>query len=178
MNSKRSMWQLFVGVAGVSLLVTNCTLKTDADDDNGGGSSNSNAGANNNAGATSTAGAGNTTSGDCSPVGKKINGCLCAGNVVSYQLCTSDGVYGACVCADTSNGGNSSGGASSYAGEAGARTAAASNGDAGACGDANVVYATCSDCLADRCKAEYDACDADPDCICAEVSTDWLRSRC
>src|SRR5437763_100257 len=105
MNSKHSMWKLFVGVAGLGFLVNNCTIKTATDD--------------------GSAGAGNTTSGECSPVGKKLSGCTCAGNLVSYQLCTSEGIYGECVCT-TGSAGASSGGASS----AGASSAGASNGGA------------------------------------------------
>src|SRR5450432_1762046 len=100
MNSMRSMWKLFVGVTGMGLLITNCTIKTDDDDAKAGASN-------------SSAGAGNAASGECSPVGKKFSGCTCAGNVVSYQVCTAEGIYGACVCNDTSAAGNSGGGASS-----------------------------------------------------------------
>lgn len=163
MNSKRSMWKLFVGLAGVSLLVTNCTIKTDSDE-NEGGASNSNAGATNNAGATSSAGAGNTTSGDCSPVGKRVNGCICSGDhSVSYQLCTSDGVYGACVCADTSYGGGSSGGASSYAGAGagGEPVDAAEAGAGGEAGGLNIDPTDCYSCLTQLCSEEWDACAAE-----------------
>ena len=146
MNSMRSMWKLFVGVAGMGLLITNCTIKTDD--------------------STSSAGAGNTASGECT-AGKKFSGCTCAGNVVSYQICTAEGIYGACVCDDTSAAGSSSGGASSAG--ATSTAGAAPIGDAGAGGEAPVVYATCEDCLADRCQKEFDACDADPNCISADV---------
>ncbi len=70
MNSKRSMWKVLLGVVGVGLLVTNCTLKTesDTDDDDTG----------------------------CTP-GKKKNGCVCSSdNSVSYQICKDDGTYDAC----------------------------------------------------------------------------------
>ena len=33
MNSKRSMWKVLLGVVGMGLLVTNCTIKTTDDDD-------------------------------------------------------------------------------------------------------------------------------------------------
>ena len=156
MNSVRSMWKLFVGVAGLGLLVNNCTIKTD---DSG------------------SAGAGNASSGACSPIGAKKSGCICAGNLTSYQLCTEEGIFGACVCDDVSVGGASSvaggtsyAGATSHAGTGGASSAgAAAVGDAGAGGDTNVVYATCEDCLADRCQKQFDACNADPTCISANV---------
>src|SRR3954463_7038661 len=125
MNSMRSMWKLFVGVAGLGLLITNCTIKTDDNDDSAGS--------------------------NCSPVGSKKNGCTCAGNLTSYQLCTDDGTYSACGC-DIASGGAPTAGASSVAGAtsdagtggayavaAGAGTAAASNGDAGAAGEPGLV---------------------------------------
>lgn len=165
MNSKRSMWKLLMSVAGASLLVTNCTIKS-SDDDNGGA-------ANNTAGANSSAGAGNSTSGDCSPVGKKVNGCVCPGNLVSYQLCQDDGTYGACVCATGQGGGSNSAGASNGGASvatAGATAEAGTQGEeAGAGGSAPVVYATCEDCLADRCQAQWDACDADARCLSANI---------
>ena len=146
MNSMRSMWKLFVGVAGLGLLVNNCTIKTD---DNG------------------SAGAGNASSGACSPIGSKKQGCICAGNLTSYQVCTAEGIYGACVCDDVSGGGaTSTAGATSYGGAVG-DSGAAAVGDAGTGG--NVVYATCEDCLADRCQRQFDACNADPTCISANI---------
>ncbi|MES1178629.1 MAG: hypothetical protein ABUL62_30185 [Myxococcales bacterium] len=153
MNSKRSMWKLLVGVASVGLLVTNCTIKTD-DDDAKAGSGNS------------SAGAGNATSGECSPVGKKLSGCICAGNLTSYQLCTDEGIYGACVCDDTSGGGASSyGGAASYAGNAGAVESAGSAGaDASEGGADSVVEAAeaeCYGCFIQNCTDEWDACAAE-----------------
>lgn len=152
MNSMRSMWKLFVGVAGFGVLITNCTIKTD---DNG------------------SAGAGNTSNGACSPVGSKLPGCTCAGNLTSYQVCTAEGIYGACVCDTETGGAGNVAGASNSAGttsSAGASTAGASTmSEAGAGGDANVVYATCEDCLAARCSKQYAACDADPTCISANL---------
>lgn len=158
MNSKRSMWKLLVGVAGVGFLVTNCTIKSATDDD--------------------TAGAGNTTSGSCSPVGKKVSGCTCPGNnSVSYQLCTAEGIYGDCVCTATGSGGSSSGGSSSggsssggksssagYGGsvtaDAGASPAAA--GDAGAGGAGDVIDPTdCYGCLDQKCAPEWSDCVAE-----------------
>lgn len=148
MNHKQSVLKLLLGVAGVGFLVTNCTIKTSAD--------------------PSGAGAGNTLSGPCSPVGDVVNGCLCAGNLLSHQTCQADGTYGACVCADTTSGGGSSGGASSAgtsgsAGKggalsyAGAADGGASPGDAGAAG-AEAISTNCYTCLTQLCGPEWDAC--------------------
>jgi hypothetical protein len=154
MNSKRSMWMLLLGVAGVGLLVTNCTLKTASDNANGGASNNS------------SAGAGNAFSGHCSPVGDKFSGCICSGNVVSYQTCGSDGIYGACACATSTEGGASSGGASSdMGGASNAGTAPAAAGatssDAGAGGDAASGAVDCYTCLIANCAPEWAACAAE-----------------
>jgi hypothetical protein len=151
MNSMRSMWKLFVGVAGMGVLITNCTIKTDDGSGSGGASS---------------AGAGNAASGECSPVGKKRVGCICAGNLERYQLCTDAGVYGACVCDDTSYGGaTGNAGATSYAGKGGASAdaGAAPISDAGAAGEPGLVIdpADCGSCLTQLCADEWDACAAD-----------------
>ena len=163
MNSKQSMWKLLCGVAGVAgmgLLITNCTIKTSSDDGSGGTGNSSN----------SSAGAGNTTSGACSPVGSVLNGCICAGNLTSHQVCESNGTYGACVCAVSSEGGASSGGASNTAGHGGSTaTGGAPAADAGAGGEGPLTYATCEDCLADKCKKQFDACNADSTCISDNV---------
>jgi len=155
MNSKQSMWKLFVGVAGMGLLINNCTIKTD----DGTGSAGT---------GSPSAGAGNAASGECSPVGKKRVGCVCAGNLESYQLCTSEGIYGACVCDDTSNGGASSyAGSSGTAGKAGASGSAGSAGvdaaEAGAGGDTGLVIdpTNCYSCLTQLCADEWDACAAE-----------------
>lgn len=166
MNSKRSMMRVLLGVGAVSLLVTNCVLKTDGSDDNNnaGASNNNSAGASNN----NSAGAGNAASGECSPVGKKFNGCICSDKSISYQTCLSDGTYGNCVCATNSEGGASSnGGASSTGGSysAGRGGAAADAGsfstDAGAGGEggaADAAVLDCYGCLIERCGPEWGAC--------------------
>jgi hypothetical protein len=150
MNSKRSMWKLLCGVAGVGLLVTNCTLKTD-DNDGKAGASNA------------SAGAGNASNGNCSPVGMKFSGCICAGNVVSYQVCTAEGIYGACVCDDTSGGGASNGGAPSGGASGALNDAGAAATEAGAGGDTalNIDPTDCGSCLTQLCSDEYDACAAE-----------------
>ena len=146
MNSKLSMWKLIFGVAGMGLLITNCTIKTESDNGD-------------------NAGSGNTASGTCTP-GKKVNGCTCSGNVIGYQLCSDEGTYGACVCATNTEGGASSGGATSYAGGAGAAAVnggATTVGDAGAGGDPGLVIdpTDCGTCLATLCAPEWAACEAD-----------------
>ncbi|HEY3253207.1 MAG TPA: hypothetical protein VGJ91_04630 [Polyangiaceae bacterium] len=148
------MWKLFAGVAGAGLLLANCTIKTD--DSSG------------------SAGAGNTTSGECSPVGKKVSGCTCAGNLVSYQVCTSEGIYGDCVCesgnggassAGASNAGASNAGASYTAGYGGSTTNGGSSSSAGEGGEGGEGGAApiidpndCYDCLNKLCQLEWDDC--------------------
>lgn len=146
MNSKLSMWKLICGVAGMGLLITNCTIKTESDN-----------GAN--------AGSGNTASGTCTP-GTKVTQCTCAGNTIGSQTCLQDGTYGACVCATNTEGGASSGGATSYAGGAGVAAVnggASMVGDAGAGGDPGPVIdpTDCGSCLATLCPLEWAACEAD-----------------
>jgi len=161
MNSKRSMWKLLVGVASVGLFVTNCTIKSTDDDANG-----------------------------CTPGNKKD--CTACNGVTGSQTCQDDGTYGDCVCPGSSNagassGGASSGGASSTAGSSSSNGGAsytagyggaapsdggASPGGAGEGGEGGatpVVFASCLDCLDARCAKEYAACDADPNCISADL---------
>ena len=145
MKTKRSMWMVLMCAAGAGLLVTNCTVKTD--DDEG-----------------------------CTP-GKTKSGCNCADNSEGHQLCSADGIYGSCICPDPNVGGGANGGGTSTAGTAGTEVAAGAGGmseagapgEGGAAGEAPEVFPTCEDCLAARCKTQYDACDADPDCISAEI---------
>lgn len=152
MNSKRSMWKLLVGVACVGLLVTNCTVKTDDDNDD--------------------------TSG-CTP-GTKKNCNACADNVTGSQTCQDDGSYGDCVCpgsvnAGASNGGGSNtagasnGGASHAAGAGGAPSdggaAPAAAGEGGVDGEGGEGGATlsidptdCYGCLNQLCAKEWEDC--------------------
>jgi len=152
------MWKVILGLVGVGLLVTNCTIKTE-DSCTPGEKKNCNACAN---GVT-----GNQTCGDDSTYGE----CFCPGSVdgggsnAGGSSVAGGSNGGASSGAGGSSGGASSGGASSgNAGEGGA-----TSGDAGAGGDASVVYASCVDCLSDRCAAEYAACDAEPNCISTEL---------
>jgi hypothetical protein len=143
-------------------LITNCTIKT-TDSGSAGAGNTSNA----------SAGAGNASSGACSPVGRKVTGCICAGNNnVSYQLCTEEGIYGDCVCAAVSNGGSSSGGASSSAGASNSSAgkggayaggpSSASAGEGGEGGAAPTVDAVdCVTCLSNFCQQEWDDCVAE-----------------
>lgn len=150
MNNKQSAWKLLMTVAATGLLITNCTLTT-ATDNGSAGSGNNTAGAGNNtAGANNSAGVGNAASGECSPVGKKFSGCICPGNLVSYQTCQSDGTYGNCVCGTNGQGGASNGG-----------NAGAGSNDAGAGGeggDGALEIVDCYTCLVARCAPEWDAC--------------------
>jgi hypothetical protein len=152
MNSKRSMWKVLLGVVGMGLLVTNCTIKTTDDDDIG-----------------------------CTE-GTKNPGCICSGdNSVSYQLCNAEGTWDACYCTGSSAGGASSSGGSSSgagtsnssAGKGGASTTGGASssaaGEGGEAGEGPTVFATCGDCLDARCAAEYNACFDDPNCISANV---------
>ena len=171
MNSKRSIWKLLLSGATGGLLVTNCTVKTASDK-----------------GDDSSANTGSCTTGHTK------NGCACSDNVTGHQVCDSDGAYGACICptgtvsiggapnnsagasstaagASSTAAGASSGGSTSYAGgtssgEGGAYSEAGSGGEGGAL----VIDPTdCGACLAQLCKKQFDACDADPNCISADV---------
>src|SRR6188768_2134993 len=118
MNSKRSMWKVLLGVVGVGLLVTNCTIKTD-DSCDPGEKKNCNA-CDNNVTGTQTCGDDGT-----------YDACYCPGSVNG-----GGSNAGASSGAGGSSGGASNGGASSnHAGEAGATT----GGDAGAGGDASLT---------------------------------------
>ncbi|MEO8903653.1 MAG: hypothetical protein ABI488_15330 [Polyangiaceae bacterium] len=166
MNSKRSMWQLFLTGASVGLLVTNCTIKTASD-----------------------TGSGDDTSSDGCSTGKKKTGCQCSGDLTGYQVCSSDGIYGSCVCPDgtTSIGGASNsgagasnsgagtstdGGATSTDGGATSADGGATSADAGSGGEGGALVidpTDCGSCLARLCAAQFDACDANPNCISANV---------
>jgi len=156
MNSKRSIWKLLVGVACVGLFVTNCTVKTESDNDD--------------------------DSSGCT-VGKKKDCSACDNGVTGSQTCQDDGSYGPCVCPGSVNGGGSngggsnggaantagasaSGGASDTAGYAGTATdgGASSAGEGGEGGAAPIVIDPndCVDCLTKLCAPEWDAC-ADED---------------
>jgi hypothetical protein len=157
MNSKRSMWKVLLGVAAVGLLVTNCTIKTDDDDDTG-----------------------------CTPGQKKecsacegVTGSQTCQADGSYGACDCPGSNNA----GSSNGGGSSAGASNSSAGKGGETSSGgmSSASAGASGETGeggaggageetpTVFATCEDCLDARCATEFAACDADPDCISTNV---------
>jgi len=162
MNSKRSMWKVILGVVGVGLLVTNCTIKTDSDEDAG-----------------------------CSP-GTKKSCNACADNVTGTQTCLPDGTYDACFCPGSTTGGGSNGGGSNAGASNGSAGKSGATGDGGSssAGEAGeggmggeggqagpVVYADCLECLNDRCAAQYAACDADPTCISAELDNSGQYER-
>jgi len=145
MNSKRSMWKVILGVVGVGLLVTNCTIKTDDDDSNA-----------------------------CT-AGEKKSGCECPGNAVGYQTCQADGTFDACFCSGVNIGGGSNGGGSgtagtsSAAGSAGESTSGGASGSAGAGAEGGEAGAApivtdpndCYDCLTKLCAPEWELCTAE-----------------
>lgn len=106
----------------------------------------------------------------CTPKEKKT-GCECADKSEGYQVCTSEGIYGSCVCPDPNVGGGANGGGTSTAGAAGTEVGAgaggmseAGAGEGGAGGEAGgtVIDATdCYSCLAQLCAAEWNACVAE-----------------
>jgi len=147
------MWKVLLGVVGVGLLVTNCTIKTD-DSCDPGEKKNCNS-CDNNVTGTQTCGDDGT-----------YGACYCPGSVNGGGSNAGGSNAGASSVAGGSSGGASNGGASSnHAGEAGATT----SGDAGAGGEAPTVFANCEACLDVRCAKEYAACDADPDCISTDI---------
>ncbi|HEX2670758.1 MAG TPA: hypothetical protein VHM25_07800 [Polyangiaceae bacterium] len=146
MNSKRSMWKLLVSVACVGLFVTNCTIKTDSDDDSNG----------------------------CTPGNKKE--CNACNGVTGSQTCQDDGSYGECVCPGSSNAGASSGGASSGGSSSGGKSstagyggwvstdggASSGAGEGGAGGEGATIDPTdCAGCLYQKCALEWDQCVAE-----------------
>lgn len=176
MNIKRTYWQLLSASAFVGIFLANCTIK-ESNTDNSGGDS----------------GTGAKTTGSSCTKGEHDVGCKCSGNLTGYQVCGSDGVYGACVCpagstaegGDTSTAGATSGtaGTTSNTGgagstEGGAATAgttttypagAGGTGEAGAAGAGAIDPADCNACLQKECQTEWDACFADEQCISANI---------
>ncbi len=148
MNSKRSMWTVLLGVVGVGLLVTNCTLKTD-DSCTPGKKKN------------------------CSACDDGVTGTQTCLDDGTYDACNCAGAVGG-----GSNGGGSSAGApaggassaganNSSAGSSGATTSGGAAGAAGASeggeggegGEASFVDPNnCYDCLNKLCTPEWDAC--------------------
>jgi len=147
------MWKVLLGVVGIGLLVTNCTIQSDDDTSCEPG-----------------------TKKNCNACDGDVTGtqtCLDDGTYAAC-FCPSSTVGGG------SNGGGSSGGASgagassSEAGSGGVTLADAgatssSAGEGGSGGDAPTVFATCEDCLDARCAKEFAACDADPNCISTNI---------
>jgi hypothetical protein len=152
MNGKRTYWQLLLASAGVGLLITNCTVKSASD------------------------------SGTCT-VGSKTSGCTCAGNVIGSQTCLADGTYGACVCAaenggtggststtggtTSTNGGTSNGGSTATTTAGSGGYAGSSGGTTGEAGAAAIDPTDCGACLATLCPTQWQACEADPQCLSA-----------
>src|SRR6187551_3873735 len=110
MNSKRSMWKVLLGVVGVGLLVTNCTIKTDD----------------------------SCTPGEkknCEACDNNVTGTQTCLDDGTYDACYCPGsnTAGASSVAGSSNAGASSvaGGSSAGASNGGASNGGASNGSAG-----------------------------------------------
>jgi hypothetical protein len=106
---------------------------------------------------------------DAASAGSANNTSAGAGNAAGSANNTSAGAGNAAGSANNTSagaGGSNTGGASSYAG---ASEAGASPAEAGAAGEGPLVYANCEDCLASRCQAKYEACDANPNCISTNV---------
>jgi hypothetical protein len=159
MKSMRTSFALLFSTLSAVVLMANCTVKESSGDDTGG-----------------------TDTGSACTEGKKRTGCDCPGNIEGSQTCGSDGTYGACNCPGT----NTGGAANDYAGEGNTPTGGKSstggtgNGTAGddtapvvagaagmGEGGAPAVdpTANCEDCLAALCPTQWDACNADPNCI-------------
>jgi len=161
MTIKRSYFHFLMGSAAVALFLANCTVKESQDD---------------------SCSKGDVAQCDCS-------------NGKGHQECNSKGFFGDCICPDeasnagtgntstagkaggneagTSNGGTTYGGNggtgnTSTAGDgnvAAANAGGASDGGAGGDGNQVVEYTDCESCLADKCSKEWDACNADPNCL-------------
>ncbi|HKO47038.1 MAG TPA: hypothetical protein VJV79_04905 [Polyangiaceae bacterium] len=163
MNSKRSMWKLLLGVVGVGLLVTNCTVKTADDDCSPPGSKK-----------TGCDCPGNTEGYQTCLDDGTYDACFCpTSNVGGGSNAGASSAGASTAGASTAGASNSTAGKGGASSEGGASSSAAGEGgsgeEAGAGGAAPVVYANCVECLNDRCAAEYAACDADPACISAEL---------
>jgi len=150
MNSKRSMWKLLLGVAGVGLLVTNCTLKTDD-------------------GCTP----GKKKSGcDCPGNAVGYQTCQDDGTYDACECPPISNAGGSNVGGESnggaSNGGTASGGATNAgeggaasAGEGGATSSAGEGGEGGEVIAPIVDPNDCYDCLNKFCTLEWDACAAE-----------------
>ena len=149
MNSKRSIWKVILGVVGMGLLVTNCTIKSDDD-------------------SACTEGA---KKNGCECPDKSIGFQVCQDDgTYGACSCSAPNVGGG------SNGGGSSGGASNggapsagsgndAAGNAGEATGGAAGegaeGGAGGAVDVPVDPNDCYDCLSKRCVMEWEACESE-----------------
>jgi hypothetical protein len=148
MNSKRSMWKVLLGVVGMGLLVTNCTIKTDDSDDS------CTPGKKKNCSACDDGVIGYQT---CQDDGT-YDSCYCPGSVVGGGSNGGGSNAGASNSTAGKGGAATNGGASS-AGEGGAGGALS---EAGAGGETAVLPPVdpndCYDCLNKLCTQEWDAC--------------------
>ena len=161
MNSKRSMWKLLLGVVGVGLLVTNCTVKTESDTGCNAGTKKP--------GCDCT---GNVTGYQSCLDDGTYGACVCPQGTAGNSSGGGANAAGAMNSSAGKGGGTAEGGTSS-AGEGGASAA----GEGGAGGAPTVGYANCIECLNDRCAAQYAACDADPNCISTNLDQSGQYER-
>ncbi|HET7543537.1 MAG TPA: hypothetical protein VFK05_26875 [Polyangiaceae bacterium] len=151
MNSKRSVWKVLLGVVGVGLLVTNCTIKTKTDDD-------CTPGHKKNCNACDNGVTGSQTCQDDGSYGE----CVCPGSV---NAGSSNG-GGSSAAGSTSSGGTSN--AAGYSGSTttsggattngGASSSAAGEGGEGGEGTLNVDPTDCAGCLDKLCALEWQDC--------------------
>ena len=156
MNHRRSIWKLLLGVSGVALLVTNCTLKSATDDGCVTGKVSSCSCAGNKTGTQTCLADGTFGVCDCSAAaqaGANSGGGSNAGAANAGGGASSGG-------ASASAGATSDGGATASAGEGG--SAGSTPGDIGAAGAAGAGSAItdCYSCLVERCAPEWAACAA------------------
>ena len=147
MNSKRSMWKLLLGVVGVGLLVTNCTVKTESD-----------TGCNTGTKKPGCDCTGNVTGYQSCLDDGTYGACVCPQGTAGNSSGGGSNAAGAMNSSAGKGGGTAEGGTSS-AGEGGASAA----GEGGAGGDGTIVVDPndCYDCLTKLCTMEWDACAAE-----------------
>src|SRR6188768_787947 len=147
MNSKRSVWKVLLGVVGVGLLVTNCTIKTD---------DSCTPGRKKNCSACENGVTGSQTCLDDHSYGE----CVCPGSVNG----------GSSNAGGSTSAGSSSGGASNAAGSGnstsngGAATSeAGAGGEGGEAGDGTLGLdpTDCYGCLNQLCAIEWEQCVAE-----------------
>lgn len=165
MNSMRSSFAILFATLGALAAVTNCTVKSVEDDGKGGSSSNTT----------------NNTDDKCTPGDSKD--CTCTNGKKGAQECNAKGSgYAACVCDGVVDTGGTGGtGNDNYAGEDTGGTTTGGTTTMGGDGSiseggvggvdpfANIDPEDCGACLAELCPTEWAACNADEQCLSAEL---------